>query len=293
MLTQAAARTIEAASHTGIGVFTRPELVAMGCTRAQITARIAAHRWRAHGKAVVLGNGELTRQQAWRVAVLNCGPRAVLASFSAAQSRGLTGWSRDEIHVLAPAGVARPGVDLPIVLHRARRVDEQTLRTTRRCQPIAPALALAATSFCSARPPCGLFAAGVQQRLTSAAALRSAVLAAPTMRHHRALLHAADDIQMGAQALSEIDFVRLCRRNGLPAPLQQGVRVEPSGHRRYLDAAWELADGRRVVVEVDGAVHLIPRHWFDDQLRQNELVLSGSMVLRYPSVIVRIEQALV
>jgi hypothetical protein len=101
------------------------------------------------------------------------------------------------------------------------------------------------------------------------------------------------DITMGAQALSEIDFVRLCRRSGLPPPTQQTVRRGPSGQRRYLDADWELPDGRRVVAEVDGAVHLAPRRWFDDQLRQNELVLTGSMVLRFPSVVVRHEPALV
>jgi very-short-patch-repair endonuclease len=52
-------------------------------------------------------------------------------------------------------------------------------------------------------------------------------------------------------------------------------------------------DGRRVVVEVDGALHLVPRRWWADQLRQNELVLHGDLVLRYPSAVVRCEPALV
>lgn len=98
---------------------------------------------------------------------------------------------------------------------------------------------------------------------------------------------------MGAQALSEIDFIRLCRRAGLPAPVQQAVRIEPSGRRRYLDALWRRADGRLVAVEVDGAVHLAPRRWFADQLRQNELSLTGALVLRYPSVVIREEPKLV
>jgi very-short-patch-repair endonuclease len=63
--------------------------------------------------------------------------------------------------------------------------------------------------------------------------------------------------------------------------------------RRYLDAEWELPDGRVVAVEVDGALHLDPRRWADDQLRQNELVLGGIVVLRYPSVVVRLEPELV
>jgi very-short-patch-repair endonuclease len=56
---------------------------------------------------------------------------------------------------------------------------------------------------------------------------------------------------------------------------------------------WRRADGRQVVVEVDGALHLIPRRWWDDQLRQNELVLAGDLVLRFPSVVVRCEPMVV
>lgn len=266
----------------------------MGCTRSEVQARLASGRWRRIGKAIVTHNADLTREQRWRVAVVNCGPRAVLTSFSSAEALGLTGWTREETHVLVPAGVARPRLPgLPVVLHRTTRFDADELMGLHRCHRIAPSLVLAASSFGSPRPGCGVLAAGVQQRLTSGADLRAAVVAAPRTRHHAALLAAADDVAMGAQALSEIDFIRLCRRNRLPAPIQQAVRREPSGRRRYLDAEWRLSDGRRVVVEVDGAVHLAPRRWFDDQLRQNELSLSGTLVLRYPSVIVRTEPALV
>ena len=93
--------------------------------------------------------------------------------------------------------------------------------------------------------------------------------------------------------MSEIDFVKLCRRHGLPAPIQQLVRRDSVGRRRYLDASWQRSDGRLVVVEVDGALHLNPTSWAADQLRQNELVLSDALVLRYPSVVVRTEGDLV
>jgi hypothetical protein len=293
MLTQAATRTIDTATTIGPGVYTRLELVALGCTRSQISARIAAHRWQAIGHAIVLRNGELTREEAWQVAVLNCGPRAVLASFTAAESQGLAGWERDEIHVLAPAGVARPAIDLPIVLHRTRRLEPATVYPQRRCQRIAPAVVLAAASLRRPRPACGLAAAAVQQRLTTVAQLRPLVAGPARSRHRHSLIRALDDIEMGAQALSEIDFARLCRRGGLPEPVRQRVRPDRLGRRRYLDAEWQLPDGRRLVVEVDGAVHLAAQHWFDDQLRQNEIALDGALVLRYPSVVVRTEAPLV
>src|SRR6201999_296286 len=107
------------------------------------------------------------------------------------------------------------------------------------------------------------------------------------------LLTALDDIAQGSQALSDIDFAKLCRRFKLPEPERQAVRREPGGRRRYLDASWRRRDGRLVVVEVDGALHLAPRNWWDDQLRQNELSLADALVLRFPSVVVRTEPALV
>jgi hypothetical protein len=151
------------------------------------------------------------------------------------------------------------------------------------------ALVVAAGTFESARPACGILAAAVQQRLSTAAALARALLAAPRVRHRAALIGAVGDIEQGSQALSEIDFYALCRRYRLPLPDRQTVRRERSGRRRYLDATWRRPDGRLVVAEVDGALHLAVRRWWDDQLRQNELSLADALILRFPSVIVRTE----
>jgi very-short-patch-repair endonuclease len=57
---------------------------------------------------------------------------------------------------------------------------------------------------------------------------------------------------------------------------------------RYLDAEFELPDGTVLAVEVDGAVHLKPLAWWEDMDRQNEVVIGGSPVLRFPSVTVRL-----
>jgi very-short-patch-repair endonuclease len=48
-----------------------------------------------------------------------------------------------------------------------------------------------------------------------------------------------------------------------------------------------------VVAEIDGALHLVPARWWEDQLRQNDLVIADSLVLRFPSVILRAEPSLV
>ncbi|MEO6500944.1 MAG: hypothetical protein ABIQ09_03440 [Jatrophihabitantaceae bacterium] len=275
-------------------VSSRAALAGRGVTRSQLRAQLAARRWRLCGNAVVLHNGPLTRQQAWTAALINVGPRAMLTAFTAAECHGLRGWEREKTHVLAPLSVSDPVVpELRIQLHRTRRWTAPSDPRALRCQSLAPALVLAASTFESARPGCGLLAAAVQQRLVDAEVLETSLNRAIRTRHRAALLAAVRDIAGGSQALSELDFVRLCHRNRLPPPWRQQLRREPSGRRRYLDASWRRSDGRLVVVEVDGALHLNPRRWWDDQLRQNELSLADALVLRFPSVIVRTEEATV
>lgn len=294
MLTAPAARSQPDTSDAYEVVLSAAELRRRGWPHAAIRAQVDARRWQRVGRAVILHNGTLHPGERRRVALLNCGPRAVLTAFTAAEEHGLAGWGRQQIHVLVPAGarIARSR-DPMLRLHYTGNPAATPRLHARRLHKIAPALLVAAGTFTRPRPACGILAAGVQQRLVSAEQLTDALVAASRLRHHAALRAAVRDIAQGAEALSEIDFVRLCRRFRLPRPNQQGVRLEPSGRRRYLDAEWTRRDGRRLVVEVDGALHLIVRKWWDDQRRQNELTIAGDIVLRFPSVIVRTEPAAV
>lgn len=263
-----------------------------GVTDDAVDAQLAARRWRRLGKAIVLHNGAISTWQRRRIVMINCGPRALLTSFTAAEEWGLRRWTRPEVHVLAPAGTLRPRLR-GLVLHRVGDWSRVDAVAHRRLHGLAPSVVLAASSLPAARSACGLLAAAVQQRLLRPTELRLAVDASPRARHRRAMLLALGDIEQGADALSEIDLGRLCRRFGLPQPTRQAVRVEANGRRRYLDAEWRLADGRVVAVEVDGAHHLDVRQWVKDQLRQNAIVISGTTVLRFPSVVVRDEPELV
>jgi len=270
----------------GAAVTTTARLIADGATRSQVQANIDARRWQRLGQAVVLHAGPVTRQQRWHAALINVGPRAVLAGFTAAEFIGLNGWGRPDIHVLAPYGArVRPVAELPVVVRRSGRWPPPRLAGYR-CEAAASACIRAASELAD-RPACGLLAAAVQQRLVTPEQLRTELQLRPKVRHRALLLGAVGDIEGGAQALSEIDFVRLCRRAGLPAPEQQRVRRDSAGRRRYLDASWRRPDGRLVVVEVDGALHLEVRRWWDDQLRQNDLTLAGALVLRFPSAVLR------
>jgi hypothetical protein len=270
------------------------ESLRAGFTYEQIRANLRANRWQQIGRAIVWHNGEPTTDELRQAALVVLGPRAALTSFTGLAEWGLEGWDRDPIHVLVPRGarVRRPD-GLRLRIHYTDHWRPEDMHRARRLHRPAQAAVLAAASFVGPRPACGVLAAVVQQRLARAADVTAAVEAAPRVRHRGALLMAARDIEQGAQALSEIDLARLCRSAGLPTPSRQAVRVLPDGRRRYLDAEWRRRDGRRVVVEVDGALHLVAARWWDDQLRQNELVLGDDLVLRFPTVVLRHERPIV
>jgi hypothetical protein len=258
-------------------VTTARALGAGGVSRQQLTSELAAGRWRRAGLAIVLHNGPLSPAQHRQVALIHGGPQAVFTAFTAAELLGVTGWERNETHLLAPAGTRRRAdCPVPVVVHLygsgpVRRAGRSSI------EALPDAVVRAAGTFRTARPGSGLLAATVQQRRASATELLDALDRHARVRHRAALRLAVLDIAGGADALSEIDFVRLCRRARLPPPTQQLVRREPSGRRRYLDATWRRRDGRLVVAEVDGALHLAPKRWWDDQLRQNELAIGNAL----------------
>ena len=272
------------------GVVCRAQLRSRGISDSVELAQLAARRWTAFPpNAVALHNGPLTRRQTWWVAVLNAGPRSALSAFTALEADGLTGWERPVVEVVVPRGATGPRPP-GVRVHESRRFEPATdlhpTRLPRRTRTARSAVD-AATWSRSPRTAAGVLAAVVQQRLARPQELLAELDRAGRIRHRTLLLRAVADIAGGAQALSEIDFARLCRRARLPQPLRQAVRVDPSGRRRYLDAEWVRADGVRVVAEVDGAVHLLPRRYWDDMERANDLVLDGRIVLRFASFALR------
>jgi hypothetical protein len=274
------------------GVASRDELASVGVSKSTVTAHVRAGRWQRLGRAIVLHNGTVSRSERERayLYVLRRAQRAHV--LHRAGGVGLRGWERDKVHVLVPAGTRDPR--LPgLVLHRVVEWDTAGIAAARRLHHVAPALLLAAASIPKPRIACAILASAVQQRLVRPGAIHAALDQQPKLRHHHAIRLAMHDIAQGSHALSEIDFVRLCRRHGLPEPNRQGIRREPSGRQRYLDADWLLRNGRIVAAEVDGAIHIEPEVWADDQLRQNEIVIATVPVLRFPTVVIRTEEAVV
>jgi hypothetical protein len=110
------------------------------------------------------------------------------------------------------------------------------------------------------------------------------------VRFRAVLLTFLADLEGGTEALSEVEFLRWCRRHRLPKPSIR-VRCDALGRRRYLDAEFRRADGSRLQVEVDGGIHLtLTTRWLDtakdnlDTAKDNDDGLADRKTLRFPSV---------
>lgn len=278
-------------------VVRRDQLAAIDHPRGHLDAQLAAHRWQSLGAVViVLHNGPLTARQAEWAAVLNAGRfgTVALCGRTAAQRFGLERWPTPKIEIVVPRGTT-----VPALTTIATRVHESRRFTSTDVHPallppqtrIERSIVDAATWSQRPRTACGLLAAAVQQRLTTPDRLNDELTKAGSIRHRKIMSAALRDIGGGAHALSEIDLGPLCRRFGLPAPERQVVRTDRHGRRRYIDARIRGPRGRVVNVEIDGALHLLVQTYWDDMERDNELVISGEPVLRFPSIAVRLESA--
>lgn len=285
------------------GVLARRQALASGMSVRAWDWRHRSGRWRALLPGVsVAHTGEPTDEQLAWAAVLHCGAGAALTGDWALVRQG---WRLAErptvVHVAVPEGrVVRAGARLradrpvTVVAHQVRRLP--SLVHPARTPPVvwvAPALLHAVAHAPSDRAAEWRVAAVVQQRLTDVAHLRSALAAQPRLRRRALVRIVLDDVEHGAQALSELDLLRLLRAHGLPLPdrLQRLVRADG---KRYLDAWWER---QRVAVEVDGAHHLEVGQWDADVLRANAVVVAERhdrvLLLRFTTSHLRHDQATV
>jgi hypothetical protein len=267
----------------------RQQILHTGVTDAQIDRCLRVGRWRDAGAGIVVAhNGPLALTQRWSAAVLAGGKVCALAARCAAQAAGLAGWEPTAVEIIVPRGTTYPPLrDLSVKVHESRRFTASDVLPN--AWPprvrIERALVDGAAWSLRSRSGCGLLAAGVQQRLTVAGKLLAELDEAGAIRHRRILRAALIDIDGGAQAVSEIDFIRFCRRHGFPMPIRQVMRRDVNGKRRYLDATLIGPSGTVVRVEIDGALHLLVRTYWDDMFRGNELSIAHETALRLPSVV--------
>ncbi len=194
------------------------------------------------------------------------------------------------IYLLIPYGYKRrtPPLGLTVVTRYSQFLGDADVHPTRqpRRTRIARSLIDAAAWMPTDRGAMAVLAAGVQQGLARVGDLRLVADRLETVRRRKLIVDVLGDIAGGAQALSELDFLRLVVRPfGLPEPSRQSARRDRQGRRRWIDAAWD--DGK-VAVEIDGAHHTEdPLQRWDDMERDIDLMLDGYQTLRFPAWLVR------
>ncbi|WP_421742189.1 hypothetical protein [Cellulomonas sp.] len=269
----------------------------LGITRSQMRAEIDAGRWRVAGReCLVVAPAASSTPVDWWVAVLETAPRtdptkgarAALGGLTALRAAGLQGIDGDGlVHVCAPKS-SRPLSPLPGVrVHETRRWDDDQVIATSGVPRTRPEVATVQAALWARtdREAALLLVAPVQQRLTTVDLVGVALERIRRDRRRSLLRSVFVDIAGGVRSLNELDFAAMCRRRGLPEPDRQVVVSGASG-RCYLDVRWHRW---RVVVEVDGVGHLQPDRWIDDSLRHNEIALAGDVVLRVPSLGLRLD----
>ncbi len=269
-----------------------------GLDRRSLDVELFLGRWQDVGPTVIVAhNGPISPEQRQWVAVLNAGPRAALCGRTALSNQGLVGWEDDAPHVIVERGSKPPELpEIEVRVHESRRFDpERHVHPARtpRSTPVDRSLIDGAAWTRSPRGACGLVIAGVQQRISTAPRLLDQLADSGALRHRRLLKLVLGDAAGGAQALSEVDFGKLCRRRGLPEPRRQVVRPDNQGRRRYVDVEMRDRKGRRFLVEIDGAVHLVVGSYWRDMARANEIVIAGNDLLRFPTVALYLDEDVV
>jgi hypothetical protein len=268
------------------GVATRPQLAEEGWSWSAIRAQIDGRRWQELNEHVVVNhNGPLTHRQRMWAAYLSAPQPAAMCGLTAMAQWGVTGYETEDVHIVVRRGARlMPVRGLTIVVHESRRLEASDISSGR--APAATSLRRATVDAASwsrdTWTSYRLFVAPIQQRRETASALREELLAAGQIKHRRQLIALANDLCGGAQALSEVEFLRFCRRHGLPQPKCQR-RMDSAGRWRYLDATFRRKDGSLLRVEIDGGIHLSLAVRSRDTLKDNDANLSGKLVLRYAS----------
>ena len=249
-----------------------------------IRHRLASGRWqRLHRRVFVTHSGPIIVAQRRWAAVLAAGGDAVVGGLTALDLRG---YETAKIHLLVRAARRPRSLPTGVVLHRTRTLGRDELLPDSRPPRTRPARSLvdAAQWALTDGAARAIIAAGFQQRLVREDDVRRTLDRLTRARRRRLIRVTVNDVVGGAHSLAEIDFIGLCRRNGLPEPIRQATRTDVDGRRRYLDA---LFPQWRIVVEIDGGQHLEVRQAWADMQRQNALWIAGERVLRFPAWAIR------
>ena len=269
-------------------IATREQLVGIGFTESELTANVNAQRWRRlNDRVVATHNGPLTRRQAMWAVILSAQSPVALCSETVYELFGVPGAETERIHVLVVRGarvLPVPGVQVKV--HESRRfppVEERGFREDLPVTSLARAAVDVAVWSRDVQRAWRLLVAPIQARRLRPEQIRTELERAGKVRHRRSLALLLNDLEGGAQALSEVEFLRFCRRHCFPRPKCQ-ARLDGKGRRRYLDVEFRRKSGRLLRIEIDGGIHLKLAVRARDDIKDNDARIAGQLVLRYASI---------
>jgi len=277
--------SLAAILNTQAGLVSMTQLWDVGMTRAQVRANLDAGRWLKRSHLVISTfTGELTREQMQWLGVLHGGPGALIGGLSALEVHGLRSWERPVVTVLVP-NYRRPKPLPGLALYRCRPLVLAAANRRLPLQRIEPAaLWFASTWFASTEPRLrtahGLLAAVVQQRLSTPERLTDWTERMAPMKGADEIRRVLTEFAGGAQSMAEVDVGKFCKEFGFVLPTRQRCRTDETGRVRFTDAEWLLEDGRTLVLEVDGALHLSMGNYSEDIRRQRALTREDVIIWR-------------
>lgn len=224
-------------------------------------------------------DASLTRRQMRLASVLDAGPGAMLAGCSALVEGGWSGTESDFVDVIVPRGQRRRARGRPAWIRTHQPRDEPRRQGSPPRTSASRAAVDAAAWARSDNEAMMILASSAQQRLITVPAVSRELSRRPWTRRAALIREVLVELTGGATSNNEIVFRRECRRRGLPTPRMQTRRTAARTTRT--DAEFLLADGRVVIVEIDGIGHLDAASWHDDIARHNDLATStGALILR-------------
>ncbi|MEO5663843.1 MAG: hypothetical protein ABIR39_11220 [Nocardioides sp.] len=249
-------RTWQEISAAQESVISLRQLRGIGVTRAAIRHHLTIGRWAQRSSEVLTTTtGPASHEQRLWIAALHAGGDSLIGGLSAAAVHGMKNWSRDDVTVLVNNPLSLEPLE-GVVFFRTRR-DLATLSapTALPLCRLEPAVLLFSGYEFNQRTAHGAIAAAVQQRLTTTTKLRSDLALLSPLRRAQEFRLLLDDLEGGSQSLAEVDVRKACREFGVVPPTSQTKRKDRSGRTRFTDCEWRVADGRVIVLEVDGSFH--------------------------------------
>jgi very-short-patch-repair endonuclease len=276
------------------GVVRRDELLALGITHKHVAHQVKAGRWSTLGSnVVVLRTGILSRRQQMYAGCAHVGPRGALAGWTVLEERRLQGWDQPLVHTVVLHGHL-PGRLPGVVVHQTRNLDAVDIARGPGPRSVTPARAAidAAGWLRSARSASGLVLAVAQQKIATPAEMLDVLERIWRVRHTATLRGTLVEAMAGADSLAEVDVLRMMRSIGFREVRRQ-VRIELPLRTARIDLGVRLADGRTLLVQVDGPSHDDPRQRLEDQECDEALRALGYVVVRIPVALLRADPAAV